>query len=83
MSELRKRLANAELDTETETETGNQDSDANLEPDSEDDRSLGQNINLSSTIPTGTDKAPEMLDSALAYLPEKSVADQSALFLSF
>lgn len=28
MSELRKRLAKAELDTETETETGNQDSDA-------------------------------------------------------
>jgi len=71
MSELRKRLAKAELDTETETETGNQDSDANLEPDSEDDKSLGQNINLSNTIPTGTDKAPELLDSALAYLPEK------------
>jgi len=71
MSELRKRLAKTELDTETETETGNQDSDANLELDSEDDKSLGQNVNLSNTIPTGTDKAPELLDSALAYLPEK------------
>lgn len=71
MSDLRKRLAKADLDTETENETGNQDSDANLELDSEDDKSLGQNINLSSTIPTGTDKSPEMLDSALAYLPEK------------
>jgi len=71
MSDLRKRLAKSDLDTETENETGNQDSDANLELDSEDDKSLGQNINLSSTIPTGTDKAPELLDAALAYVPEK------------
>ena len=43
----------------------------NLDLDSEDDKSVGAKIDLSSDIPTGTDKAPELLDSILAYLPPK------------
>nr|CAG4648607.1 EOG090X04NQ [Polyphemus pediculus] len=75
MSDLRKRISGkgTDLDTETENEAGNQDSDANFDVDSEDDKSVGQkvNVNLSTTIPTGTDKAPEVLDSILAYLPDR------------
>jgi hypothetical protein len=39
--------------------------------DSEDDKSLGKKVDLSSTIPSGTDKAPEMLDATLSALPPR------------
>lgn len=40
----------------------------NADIDSEDDKSIPKKIDLSSTIPTGTDKAPEILDTTLAGL---------------
>ena len=43
----------------------------NLDLDSEDDKSLGKKVDLSSTIPSGTDKAPEMLDATLSALPPR------------
>nr|CAG4646196.1 EOG090X04NQ [Macrothrix elegans] len=74
MTDVRKRAGKGtDLDTETENEAANQDSDANFDLDSEDDKSLikKSKIDLSSTIPTGTDKAPEILDSTLSHLPPK------------
>nr|CAG4647837.1 EOG090X04NQ [Moina brachiata]SVE92961.1 EOG090X04NQ [Moina brachiata] len=69
MADLRKRSGKGtDLDTETENEAANQDSDINADIDSEDDKSIGKKIDLSSTIPTGTDKAPEILDATLAGL---------------
>jgi len=72
-SELRRRAGRGgDLDTETEPENANQEeSDANMDLDSEDDKSVGAKVDLSSDIPTGTDKAPELLDSTLANLPPK------------
>ncbi len=44
----------------------------NFDLDSEDDKVPdGVKTDLSSTVPTGTDKTPEMLDSTLASLPPK------------
>nr|CAG4636110.1 EOG090X04NQ [Eubosmina coregoni]SVE69748.1 EOG090X04NQ [Eubosmina coregoni] len=76
MTELRQRgtaTKGTDLDTETENEAGNQDSDANFDLDSDEDKSLQmkKKVDLSSTIPTGTDKAPEILDATLSHLPPK------------
>lgn len=48
----------------------------NFDLDSDEDKSLQmkKKVDLSSTIPTGTDKAPEILDATLSHLPPKSVA---------
>nr|SVE75702.1 EOG090X04NQ [Daphnia hispanica] len=74
MADLRKRVTNnktTDVDTETENEGANQDSDTNFDLDSEDDKSLGNKVDLSNTIPSGTDKAPELLDATLSSLPPK------------
>ena len=48
----------------------------NFDLDSDEDKSLQmkKKLDLSFTIPTGTDKAPEILDATLSHLPPKSVA---------
>lgn len=71
MAELRKRVVKSS-DTETETENPNpEESDANVDLDSEDDKAGEVKCDLSDTVPSGTNKTPEILDATLSHLPPR------------